>query len=122
MATKTISKYADGTDTDWNDITLNADNMNVEKGFLQYRCIGNLVIVVGDSLQFKSDVTGTSAVVIGNIPVGLRPQSNTAAGGGRNYPMQCNTFANGNIAIYKPDYMQSIPNTLLLYFFSAYFI
>ena len=123
MATGTISKYSDGTDTGWTDITLNSDNMNTNEGTLKYRCIGNLVIVVGDSLKLKSAVTGTSAVVIGNIPQGVRPQINTAAvGGGRNYPLQCNTFANGNIAIYKPDYMQNIPTTLALYFFGAYFI
>jgi hypothetical protein len=114
MASGTIPKYMDGTDSGWVDIAVSSI-MSANTGTLQYRKQGNLVEIVASSLLFKNEVTSAGAQVLNAsaLPSGIRPSQNITAFGatGVNYPAYVGVFANGNIAIYKPSFLSSIAIT-----------
>lgn len=62
MASGTIHKYADGTDSG----TLEMTNPDVFNGTIYYRKIGNLVYINFNGLQLKADTSG-------NIDLGAMP-------------------------------------------------
>jgi len=124
MATGTIPKYMDGEDTGWQDIAISSI-MQANTGTLQYRRQGNFVEIRGSALLFKEAVTDAYAKVLNaqdSLPSSLRPGSNTIISGctGVNYPAYAAVFANGNIAIYKPSYVQSITNTWPIAIYGIY--
>ena len=120
MASGTLQKCMDGVISDWKDISLSNEMRST--GTLRYRRVGSIVEVIGDNLKFSADITDASAHVIGNISNSDdRPKSNTpCVGGARTQPMQCNAFSNGNLAIYKPTYLDLISANSLLYFHALY--
>lgn len=120
MAESKLQKYMDGVVGSWINIPMSSAMQST--GTLRYRRIGSIVEVIGDNLQFSANITDASAQVIGTISnTSDRPKVNTpCVGGARTQPMQCNAFSNGNLAIYKPTYLESISSTTLLYFHAMY--
>lgn len=70
MASGTIPKYADGSDSGW----LSLENSTVFTGKIKYRKVGNQVDICFFSLNLVTEFTvGSGNLDLGTLPSGYRP-------------------------------------------------
>ena len=72
MATRTILKYADGTDTNWKNIDL-ANNVTAVGA--RYRVIGNAVYIKLNDVKFSNGIPAAGSATLGSIPSAYAPSS-----------------------------------------------
>lgn len=119
MASGTISKYADGTDTGWVPITKDSTYMS-EDGILQYRKIGPIVEVRGAEVKLKS-ASERTWILLGQVPSGYRPtQYSAAAVNIEGEAFSGYVHTNGNIFLYRGS--SSVIPVGRTYFNCMYFI
>lgn len=98
MATGTISKYADGTDSGFKSIT--PSSSNVASGTIDYRRIGDIVMIRVSNVKLKAALAANSTRVIGAAPSAITPTSAVRGTGGTNLnPMNLILNPTGNISI-----------------------
>lgn len=114
MATGTINKYADGTDSGWTEIT----HANIS-GSIHVRKIGSIVTVIASGITLTASLTATS-VTIGSLASGYRPIVNANFPGGNSAKFgQVRILSSGNILFYKPS-GDTWANTDVIHFCMTY--
>lgn len=103
MATGTIPKYADGTDTGWVSIVGNNNSSMLFTGTIKYRVIGELVNVVGAQIKLKTDMSsGSSRNIAPGILTDYKPTSNAnVIGGNSNKFTQIQVNTEGSVIFFS---------------------
>lgn len=98
MATGTIPKYADGTDSDWTNTGL-----SFVAGTLYYRRIGSMCELSGDGIRLRADLDVGGNVELGTLPNPAKPTDKRAffpANCARGYAF-CTLSTGGVLTLYN---------------------
>lgn len=120
MATGTIPKYADGTDTGFQEITSDAFS-----GTIRYRVIGKMVEVTCYGLTLTSALTTSNVSLVSgeNSPLANYPpiESKAFAAGNRDALGEAIIYTSGGIRFYKPTSVSEWSTSATIQFSAFYF-
>jgi len=118
MASTTIKKYMDGTDSGWQELT----DATKFTGKIYYRKIGNLVEISSNSLTLVDELTSASGITIATLPEGYRPAKLSVVVAGCTYDLVYARYnTNGNIGIFKNRNSASLPTDYPFYLATMFY-
>lgn len=113
MASGTINKYMDGTDSGWK--TLSSDNTYT--GTLRYRRIGNIIQIKNSGwIKLTSDLAAGSTVLLTTIPEEDRVGSlfGNAYWNSSPFPILAVKIENGQVRLYNSSSVTITANTNIM--------
>ena len=128
MASGTIKKYADGTDSGWLEWNGTAQTSDPFVGTIRYRKIGSIVQICFTSLTLKQ-ATSDNNIDLGTMPSGWSRPAYAATiptriyqSGDGNPISACNIGANGSLRIYKAVSMSTVTTNAQIHGSGVYFV
>ena len=116
MATSTINKFADGTDTGWETAASYDTGVNGFNGTIYWRKIGSIVNVVAYNINLKNALSGTYVTLsLETLPVPKNVLGVTT----RELGFVLLT-ANGSLRYYKPESMSTVTTSTNITFSISY--